>query len=263
MSRDLNKLSTRFFHGHHFGTRLPNGAFYTNEPLRDYSVRCTAVETVSVHFSNIHEVYVSLARRHEVVVGAVAWLTNFEILEALSGAKGIGIVVQKEDFLRRDCSSADYSSWKSALHHRYNALKPISLEGDCNFYPGVMEDDPDYNSAVQHWLFDQSGLFQRGGLPVRCLGYSGSKSELLPRMHHKFLIFGDAAEGLIMRPRRVVTGSFNLTSNGTRSRENIVEIADPRVCHAYLSEWSQLWCLSEPPDWSSSEPVTEELDMST
>jgi len=39
--------------------------------------------------------------RYSSMVGCVAWLTSFPILEAMEG-KWVSIVVQKEDFLRPD-----------------------------------------------------------------------------------------------------------------------------------------------------------------
>jgi phosphatidylserine/phosphatidylglycerophosphate/cardiolipin synthase-like enzyme len=82
-------------------------------------------------------------------------------------------------------------------------------------------------------------------------------------MHHKFLVFGHRCQNLVMSPGCVVTGSFNLTPNAVRSRENVLLIEDMDICHAYLSEWAQLWSMSEPLDWSSLEPAPEKMYVGT
>ncbi|MGO9485794.1 MAG: phospholipase D-like domain-containing protein [Rhodomicrobium sp.] len=260
---DLNKLSTRFFHGSDFTTDLPAGARYSEEKLKNYSVESSNGGRIAVRFEKIEELFVDLARKHEVVVGAVAWLTNNDILSALSTPAHVAIVVQKEDFLRRDSGVTSYPRWRHDLRCLYNAIRPFDMLDFKETYPGQQEDHPDYNPAVQHWLFNASGEFQVGGEPIRCLGYAVQNNRQIPKMHHKFLVFGDRQEGLIMRPRCVVTGSFNLTQNAVRSRENVIVVEDQAICHAFISEWAQLWCLSEKLDWSSPEPVVEEMNMAT
>ena len=74
-------------------------------------------------------------------------------------------------------------------------------------------------------------------------------------MHHKFLVFGYKAEGgMAMLPRCVVSGSFNMSLNAVKTRENVLIVEDEAICQAYLSEWAQLWCMSEDLDWDSPEP---------
>jgi hypothetical protein len=260
---DLNKLSARFFHGNYFATELPNGAFYTQREMRNYSARSEKPNYVSVHFEQIEDLFVDLAGRYDVVVGAVAWLTNLTILSALSKPAHVAIVVQKEDFLRRDIGVISYPDWKKELHASYKAIHPFNVSDFSETYPGQQEYHPDYNSAVQSWLFNASGEFKAGGESIRCLGYARANNQEIPRLHHKFLVFGDRHDSLVMVPRCVVSGSFNLTRNAVRSRENVLVVEDKTICHAFLSEWAQLWCLSEGLDWTSPEPLIAERDMST
>ena len=84
-------------------------------------------------------------------------------------------------------------------------------------------------------------------------------------MHHKFLLFArldfapltghEGEEDPLVQPRwdpRIVwTGSCNLTRLTLRSRENGLVIRDPVIASAYLREWTELMCLSEPLDWDS------------
>ena len=184
-------------------------------------------------------------------------------LEALAKPQQIAIVVQKEDFLRRDSDVIVYQSWKEKLRKLYAELKPINPIAFSETYPGQQMFHPSYNAAVQHWLFNATGEYQRGFSAIRCLGYAREEERDTLRMHHKYLVFGDKMEGMVMKPRCVVSGSFNLTKNAVRSRENVLVVEDEKICHAYLSEWAQLWCLSERLDWSSPEPVVEEMNMAT
>lgn len=211
--------------------------------LRDYSTH-SADRNMEVKFQDIEETIVSLLDMYDVAVGAVAWLTSPAILAAMSRRKHIAVVVQKEDFLRRDTGEV-FSLWKKRLQSNYAALKPFDTWDFCETYPGQQEGNPAFNHAVQDWLFDFKGSFQRGGDGVRCLGYAPNGGKATPRMHHKFLVLGWMQDGLILNPDCVVTGSFNMTSNAVRSRENILIVNDEAICHAYLSEWAQLWCMSE------------------
>lgn len=98
--------------------------------------------------------------------------------------------------------------------------------------------------------------------PVRCVGnFNSSKSPSFPRMHHKFIVFCKIdyfpsnqevkSDSPLITPYGVWTGSFNFTKNATFSFENALFITDPKIVHAYYSEWNQLEALSEPLDWES------------
>jgi phosphatidylserine/phosphatidylglycerophosphate/cardiolipin synthase-like enzyme len=258
-NRNLNKLSTAVVEGPYLGKFRDLG----RAKLRNPSVTSSNA-TITTHFDGIEDVFVSLCPSHEVIVGAVAWLTNEAILEALTTAERVAIVVQKEDFLRRDAGVKSYAAWRTELHNLYNRLRPFEIDDFVETYPGQQEDHPHFNNTVQNRLFDPSGMYQHSGEAVRAMGYardpSGASS---PLMHHKFLIFGEKHESLIMCPVSVVTGSFNLSRNASRGRENVVVIEDRRVCQAYLSEWAQLWGMAEPLNWTSPEPMPAHINMAT
>lgn len=259
--RNVNRLGSRFFRGNDWSQKRRTPKF-TREVIENYST-ANSDSTISVYFDDIEDLVIELSSSFSVAVGAVAWLTNFKILQALSEMERVAIVVQKEDFLRRDLEISS-EEWREQLHSRYSALKGYRVDDfSLDAYPGVMDDDPDYNPAVQRWLFDASGLFQRAGDAIRCLGYARRARREIPRMHHKFLVLGDRDDALIIRPRCLLTGSFNMTHNAVRSRENVLVIKDATIIQAYVSEWAQLWCLSEALNWHSPEPEVQTLDMST
>jgi phosphatidylserine/phosphatidylglycerophosphate/cardiolipin synthase-like enzyme len=73
-------------------------------------------------------------------------------------------------------------------------------------------------------------------------------------MHHKFAVackchFDDRSMSHCFEPYSVWTGSFNPTSNGTRSRENAVIIESESTANFYLKEWAKMFAMSEPLDW--------------
>lgn len=258
-NRNLNKLSTAVVEGPYRGKFRDLG----RAKLHNSSVTSSNAK-ITTHFDGIENVFVALCRSHEVVVGAVAWLTNEAILQALTTAERVAIVVQKEDFLRRDAGVKSYAAWRTELHSLYDRLRPFEMDHFVETYPGQQEEHPHFNNVAQNRLFDPSGMYMHGGEAVRAMGYArdpgGAPS---PLMHHKFLIFGDKDESLIMRPVCVVTGSFNLSRNAARSRENVVMIEDHSVCQAYLSEWAQLWGMAEPLNWTSPEPMPAHINMAT
>jgi len=62
----------------------------------------TSAETIAAHFQDLESELVKFVSSYPVVVGCVAWLTNFPVLAALADRKVVSVLVQKEDFLRSD-----------------------------------------------------------------------------------------------------------------------------------------------------------------
>lgn len=197
--------------------------------------------SVDVIFTELESRLVAEIERSDAVIGCMAWLTNERVLAALAQRRFVQILVQKEDFLR-----PDGSSWsRNKLHQLYAALPASS-----RFIGGIGQRG--YSTSTDDTLG-----------PVRCIGTCGPRGPAIPRMHHKFMVLCDFVEldyghtiggpwqetGII--PRRVWTGSFNATWNGTRSLENAVVLHDPEVARLYADEWGTLLGLSEPLDWSS------------
>jgi phosphatidylserine/phosphatidylglycerophosphate/cardiolipin synthase-like enzyme len=160
----------------------------------------------------------------------VAWLTATPILEALSEVE-TAIVVQKEDFLRRDQGQTD--SWRQTLRKSYGAITNGFARYQFPYPFGMMNyaGDPTVD-------------------PVSCVGnHNTDKRAAMPRMHHKFLVRGaQTDDGFV--PSAVWTGSFNFSKNGGNSFENAVEIHDVDVAQQYLNEFARVAALSEPLNWS-------------
>lgn len=196
---------------------------------------------INVYFRNIKQRLMNHIFDADIVVGCVAWLTDFDILECLS-TKNVSIIVQKEDFLRPDMNSG--VNWKGNIRKAYDKLK-------------FGYDRYDFEDNIMSSLSVASDPSVE---PVRCVGnYNSDKKPAFPRMHNKFLVFCKyqelpeddwGPEGTI-KPYGVWTGSFNFTNNAGYSLENALYISDPLISMAYFKEYGFIAGLSEPLDWRS------------
>ena len=201
----------------------------------DYGM--SAVAKIDVVFRNQRARLIDEIQRSAVVLGCVAWLTDNAVLQALAKCEHVSIVVQKEDFLRPDLGHQ--GSWTQNLRHLYGALpSPLTRYS----LPGGV--------ANLSYASDPSIA------PVRCVGHHNrDKRAASPRMHNKFLIFceygcdenGDPS----VVPRRVWTGSYNISANAAASWENAVLIDSAEIAGAYAREYAQIMAFSEALDWTS------------
>jgi len=124
---------------------------------------------ISVFFNDLESELISLINDADEVYGCVAWLTNKNIISAISKKHRASIIVQKEDFLRPDFDG--YSNEK--LRQLYGLIKGserILFQNDI--------------------LSSMEVADSRGFDGVRCVGNCNSeKSPCHPRMHNKFIVF--------------------------------------------------------------------------
>lgn len=196
---------------------------------------------VSVYFKNLKDELIALIERAEIVVGCVAWLTDYDVLDALAKKRWVSIIVQKEDFLRPDCGKGA----KPELLKKYATLK----QGDRYAAGGLV-----------------SGLSFCGDVTlqaVRCVGNHNREIPVHPRAHHKFVLFCREEQddedyislpGEVMvkraQPYAVWTGSYNLSYTASLSFENAIVTTRQKIVDAYYKEWAQVVALSEPLNWS-------------
>jgi hypothetical protein len=213
-------------------------------------------QKVSVFFEDLEARLVQEIEKHELVFGCVAWLSNRRVLQALAKKKHVGIVIQKEDFLRPD-SDDEYGNKIKSL---YEALPPMAPFGG-----SVDGADP---KRVNFFYFVNTCCGELAGLhPIRIMGLPNvQRKAAMPRMHHKFLCFGNIGqyeveikEGVcaddaysftdsfqcFSEIKSVWTGSFNVTQNATRSRENAVLIEGGEIPLDYYQEFQRIWLASE------------------
>lgn len=166
-------------------------------------------------FRNIEDAIIKQIRKSDIVVGCVAWLTNVQILKALSDIQGCQFVVQVEDWLRPD--SDDYS-----LQRQRNLIE--RLAGIDNYTV------PGYLNVCSHTEL----------APLRLAGVPKNTDRNQPRMHHKFALFGNRSDGNCAYFHTVFTGSFNWTRNATNSLENGVFMRGTDVIDAYSREYFEI-----------------------
>lgn len=190
-------------------------------------------------------------------LGAVAWFTDFDILDALTKV-ATSLIVQKEDFLRLDGDPDEpggkRDGWREILREHYEAIGASD-----HHQPGFCR---------QHFpspLGDMSLTGDPAIAGVRCVGVRNRRGRRAPLMHHKFLVFakldflpepghaGEEDPPLVPRwdPKIVWSGSANLTRLTPRSRENCLILRDPRIASGYFQEWVDLASISEQLDWES------------
>lgn len=205
-------------------------------PLQDNSI-FEVTDTIDIIFRNQRQILLDKIKTRNLVIGCVAWLTDPVILEALSNVPYVSIIVQKEDFLRPDANSP--SNWKVELKQCYDKLQN-KLER--YFWPGIIS--------------ELSICGDQKIAPIRCVGnHNSEKKPAFPRMHNKFLIFGNVNEEEDRRYEfefcETVTGSYNITKNASNRFENMVVIRNKSAMEAFYNEFSQIFALSEPLNWHS------------
>jgi hypothetical protein len=205
-------------------------------------------ENISVYFRNLEKHLIKHIQESDAVFGAVAWLTNFNILEALRD-KEVALVIQKEDFLRPDINNEYSAKWKEKLRIAYANLGSNYL-GMYYFEDNIMS-RLSYGSEEATYGWAES---------IRCAGnYNNNRNQTKPKMHNKFLVFAKLKKKFIdedydeynfkIEPYAVWTGSFNFTQNANFSLENAIYIKDKDITLAYYKEFGQIAAISEPLNW--------------
>lgn len=195
---------------------------------------------VTALFKNIEDELIKFISMSNLIVGCVAWLTSYRVLDALSRVPGgVSLVVQKEDFLRPDIGVK--GPWKLDLRKRYEAIKCLPERHTLGGLVGQL-------SVCNDPIIE----------PIRCVGnFNSEKKPAFPRMHNKFIVSCNLNPTKnyevydSITPVSVWTGSFNFTANAAMSLENAVIIQNPEIAMAYYREWESILALSEELNWAS------------
>lgn len=207
--------------------------------LRNYLSETHEGELNTVYFASatcsLKDVLVSYIGESDAVVGCVGWLTNLEVVDALSALRdGSSFIVDK-----------GYVATNDWLKDRYAKLQTRV----------TLTEHPWEQTALQVLRPVVDSLE-----PIRIVGFHGSSSRAEPLMHHKFAVLLKRVDGELV-PNGVLLGSFNYTDNADRSIEFLNLCRDPAVVNAFLAEFAALYVLmSEPlgsttripnPEWKS------------
>jgi hypothetical protein len=168
------------------------------------------------HLPQPRATLMELIREADIVIGCVAWMTHPGILAALASCNGVGIVVQKEDFLRPDAELVASSP----------KFDPVRCVGTPN-RPNATGPRSHHKFVVFCWYSEQHD----------CWSVSDQFPECSCIRHFE--------------PYAVWTGSFNFTRNSTLSFENSLVLRHPAIVNPYCQQLGQIAALSEPLDWDS------------
>ena len=162
---------------------------------------------IEVYFKNIEDIICEKIKKHKLIVGCVAWLTNKKILNELSKKdKEVLIIVQDEDFLRPDTYfDGNKEKFKKTIFEYYNKIK------NNNTTTSLADLNISYNKAIDCGI-RRCGFINKNKLPA------------FPRMHNKFIVLGNEIQDednsyVYNEYTEVITGSFNYTENSTNSLE--------------------------------------------
>lgn len=176
--------------------------------------------------------------KYDAVVGCCPWLTNGKIIEALGMlSSGACIVTDKNAMSKYIDRSLD----------KLNKIKALEFE---------TTDLPNSN-----FFFDQLLRDGANTSAVRVFGKPSTHPTEKPILHYKFLVLCEVNK--ISRnkiePKSVITGSFNLSKNATKSREMMLTIKDRYIVQCFYDEWAKAYILSENINSFSSEEINPEF----
>ena len=147
--------------------------------LRKNDIPSTASSNIILYFDNLENSLIKHIEEAEYVIGCVSWLTNMKIIESLQNKKGVKLVIQKENFIKRDynysiCLNEYYINLRKgykSLPNLFNNIDNLKLDSDHPLFQICDKklSDDDYMDGV------------------RCFGIASNYNK--PLMHHKFLIF--------------------------------------------------------------------------
>jgi hypothetical protein len=173
------------------------------------------VELVSIYTDHMHENLIHILNtyaKNRIVIGCIAWLSNIEIINALSQASKVSLLVNDED----------YSKWgfKTVKKEKYEKLPPFNTP-----FSSV------WGNKIETSL---NSLGNKIYEPVRCYGQEGKNGGgggISSIMHAKFLVICDDN----CMPKWLWSGSMNFTSNSTNNLEIATFIQDPEIAlHAFF-----------------------------
>ena len=108
-------------------------------------------DKISAHFRNLHHALIREIKASSYVVGCMAWLTSYEVLDALRRCEGVTIIVDDNPGNR-----------SSGVLERYSRLKPHPrFAGTAIRYAGEPKDFNDDGSRMHHKFLvfiDDQGL---------------------------------------------------------------------------------------------------------
>ena len=91
---------------------------------------------IMLYFDNLESHLINHINNAEYVIGCVSWLTNLKIIQSLQNKIGVKIIIQKENFIKRDynysiCLNEYYINLRKgykSLPNLFNNIDDITLD---------------------------------------------------------------------------------------------------------------------------------------
>jgi hypothetical protein len=256
----------------------------TTVPISKGRTRSHGDARCEVVFSNIKQALLTEIRKAKRVYGCMAWMTDFDVIDALAQKEEVSVIVHKQNFL------SGSECW-SDLKRRLDLLPPFAVPLPATGYeileyssrveqpgqPPLQPDNPDerwtrlwVNSdngttvatyrreALRPVPLTESNVLQEDddGNPVfHLLGYSRMGGKEVEAVRCAGLSNSDERSPRMHHKFFVFvdgedwwvwTGSFNATTTASYSLENAMVIRSKEIAKSYLAEWQRVACISEP-----------------
>lgn len=181
---------------------------------------------IQVVFYDIEKSIIEMIMNYSVVVGCAYNFSNTSIIDALSkkGSKSC-IIVDKIEVGSRTRFYKETRNKITPFDFDIGSLPPLFSCVDLEI-PKVK------NSESLRVFGEQSTPYKQ-------------HQKKKPRLHHKFLVFGELDKFNSFTPRAVITGSFNFSQNAISSRENAVIFKNEYIAKSFYDEWAGCFMLSE------------------
>lgn len=188
------------------------------------STECRGISMITNNvFEHVIQI-LNMYARGRIVVGCVAWMSSTEIIDALSMAKRVAIIVNDED----------YSKWghNTVTPEKYSSLKGFGLHSGCTF-------SQTWKRKIPHCPLTFAEFDRMEWDAVRCYGQTlvkemdgvqGRSGGALfsSIMHAKYLVICNDND----MPEWIWTGSINFTANSANNLEIGFLIHDPKLAMA-------------------------------
>ncbi len=188
---------------------------------------------INVSFFDNEELIIKEINKYNAVLGCSPWITNNKIIKALADLEfGTCIVTDKNSM----------NNYIKDYLDKFNSIKTL---------------DFDISQLPNNSYFDGNEIPGKNTSSIRVFGKL--KEGITPLLHYKFLILCRIDEDGKINPKSVITGSFNLSSNASNSRELLLTLKNPKAVRCFYYEWAKAFLLSENINSFSKEEINPEF----
>lgn len=219
----------------------------------------TTSSGITCHFQNIDKYIAKYICQSDAVFGCVCWLTSQTIMNAMISVNTLMIVSKDAQIRPEICNSGRPRDLAKLTLENYSKF---SFDFDNFILPDEVKSIEKYKDQIQ---------------PVRCCGAYATDTQDETLMHNKYIVLCKAQRTKeptadteqkkshkrkehikkILIPYAIVTGSYNYCPAANNSFENAIFIRNEPIARAYLSNFFNIFMLSEKIPWTNPCPITD------